>query len=207
MINEIKKRLGAGLEVKLECIDAEKYLTAARTTEFGISLDDTIATENIIVVKNIDDIGGEVVFEYGTHNRLYIDLHLINHFRIVTSFDDLIDVAVKAVRNRVIGGFRFCTALIGETDLIVLFDLSGDEISRFNWKHSADGINFIESLYAEIFVIESMEDIDSIKWDTAKAVLANECELDLNILYSAVNRNVMLRLLKGATVTQKKETK
>lgn len=131
-----------------------------------------------------------------------------------SSFDDLVDKTIKAVRDYV----AIITHL--ELDNITIESINYDLLSPLEiYREDAPekiqkAIDWIDSLYTETFVIESEEDIKKIR-DGAGIVLANSERGTFNVisgLMSITNEKTGTEVmglnifwLKGATVTQKKE--
>ena len=149
---------------------------------------------------------------------------LSDNFELVESFDDLIDVAIQAVKDDVIVIRRFHSSLlnfekIGETN-----HASDVEVTRSSGVGKIqDAIDFIRSLYIETFVIDSEADIEKTKpqseGDLSNGVSflvksAEKCHVrgkGLLVEFTRDKKNFNTRLyldeLKGATITQKKDIK
>lgn len=128
------------------------------------------------------------------------------------TFDDLIDAAKKAVRDRVLHTFSFGRDL-KERDLISLVSANNTKCI-FDCKTSKEGVEFIQSLYKETFVIECEEDIRRIKND-ANITLSNGNRIeqavhenrDDYIVFNDSSDDVYtfnFMVLKGATVEQER---
>jgi len=127
------------------------------------------------------------------------------------TFDDLIKEAVNAVRNEIIQSFEFSKSLM-ERDLIYLIKHKGERVG-FAYDQAQDGINYLESLATETFVINDVSDVLNCKRG-ARFVFSNGVEseflesyfggLRAEILFLDSGKccNVPIELLKGATVTQ-----
>lgn len=139
----------------------------------------------------------------------------VKNFRIKTkapSFDDLIDVAVNAVRNEIIQSFKFSKSLM-ERDLIFLIKHDGERVG-FGYDQAQDGINYLESLATETFVIEDISCLLKINENIQSLVLANDCDVTDQIYFEDCGMHLKdgygnsivpnINILKGATVTQKR---
>lgn len=144
--------------------------------------------------------------------RVYIDTEEMSYFVLFCdlnsfkkkeqsqyTFDDLIDVAVQAKKDKIIGNLFI-------EDTYVNFD-SGNGSYDYGITCLSSGINFIKSLYKETFVIESVEQMNeiTIKKD-AKVTLENGMQLTnshLEDLCKFTNEYTFV-ILKGATVEQSK---
>lgn len=205
MINEIKRMLNSGIKFSLECIDPAGFELENFLNKEILKLDSiepikwqdgNFSLAEGLFIKPNDE------YERRIYNQPFITSNELQYFKIKEpTFDDLIDVAVLAYKDGIAD--KLAIGFDGGIERVMLH-IDGSAWSYYQSSDISGHIEHIDSLYNERFVIKSMEDIDNIKWDTAKAVLPNDCELDLNILDGAVNRNIMLRLLKGATVTQQK---
>lgn len=133
-----------------------------------------------------------------------------------SSFDDLIGIAVKAVKDGVIAAIEF------HNDLLVIFVGKSAYIhatpsftasKSTNVSYISEVISKIDSLYVESFEIESEEDIGRIIGG-AKITLSNGNEVTADsgvkvggthkVWLDKYSKPVGLFFLKGATVTQKK---
>lgn len=137
------------------------------------------------------------------------------HFRIKEdkpTFDDLIDVVVKAYRDRLLDIFL----MNDEVVTVFNYDFTGTKegINRADTSKYYQFINFINSLYIETFAIEKFSDTKRLK-SGAKAVLgngeevifSNRCGVDdaLWFEYNDCHSTIIPFIaLKGATVTQKR---
>lgn len=144
---------------------------------------------------------------------------LSDNFELVGSFDDLIDVAIQAVKDDVIVIRKFHSSLlnfekIGETN-----HASDVEITRSSKaREIQDAIDFIKSLYMETFVIESEDDLHSITKVNEVALLNGEIvnfrglsseDADVKMyLFDYCSNKYIISMpfiaIKGATVTQQK---
>lgn len=134
------------------------------------------------------------------------------------SFNDLIDVSVKAFKDGVLGKVNMNDLGVRELRY-KLKDEDSDRIVFEQHNDYSDGVDFINSLYIEEFVIEKDGDISKLKGEP-KITLANGNEFiakemkigsnlrgkfaidfmdvdDYEVVYSFFE-------LKGATVTQKR---
>lgn len=129
------------------------------------------------------------------------------------TFDDLIDVLIKAKKDNIVSRVE-----INRNSLNATVNLTDSKIAEFCISKDAGGIVFkeridwINSLYTETFVIESVEDIARSK---RKAIveLANgntfivDTVSDNYLIPTCSFDKLTLLVLKGATVTQQKGNK
>lgn len=199
-IEEIKKELDTGSTVELECIDRDGFIG-----EHGINRS-ILETEKMIV-KEIVLAGIKL-----TNDTPGIYTKELKYFRIKRStptFNDLIDVAVQAYKDKLIKRVN-----LNGDDLNVNFKAE-DCLVGFNTSNSKEGsyqfqeyINDIKSLYKETFVIEGNEDMKALfaKNESIEITALNKSVFtydDLGDLLAIDDKN-LFKLLKGATVTQKR---
>lgn len=131
------------------------------------------------------------------------------HFKIQegkkeVTFDDLIKEAVNAVRNNIIQKFEFAQSLM-DNDLIFLTKHDGVR-ACFTYDQPQAGINYLESLATETFMIEHQSDLSKIKLNDKKTKieLANGTLVSDEILDMLKDQSgkTQLSILKGAIVTQ-----
>ena len=207
-IEEIKKELDAGREVELECVDIDGFKSSCKENKGFFNQLDVLTLRALSVNK----VGGFTIsFEVDGGKTIYISEENYKYFRIkrpAPNFDDLIDVAVKAVRDGEIYKFEFVQSL-GDTDIIFL-DISEGERRKFTHDQAQDGIDFINSLYTETFVIEQENDLIKTKVGATGKLLNGE---EFTIVeaycrgYVAVDEckyYLPFFVFKGATVTQKR---
>lgn len=217
-IEEIKKGLDAGETVELECVDTDMY--CAIDNDFKDERE-VIARSSLIIASIIGqgDYQGLRIEDC----RYCLPQEDLKHFRIkrpAPTFDDLIDIAAKAVKDGVIfsaeifesaiyiyldsSAYDFC-----KSSLSIINDLDSD------MKRIPEVIDKINSLYTETFVIEHASDIENIKENAViRLQNGNEVCAESNCLHHHVNfiqttyggNNFHLSFisLKGATVTQKR---
>lgn len=131
---------------------------------------------------------------------------LSDNFELVESFDDLIDVAIQAVKDEVIVIRRFHSSLlnfekIGETN-----HASDVEVTRSSRVGKIqDAIDFIKSLYTETFVIEDNEDMSELKIGDKFDQNGTEIVIDKYMIDKL--KHVPLFLIIGAKVTRQKGNK
>ena len=125
------------------------------------------------------------------------------------TFDDLIDVAVKAQKY----GLIHKVEIVGRRSLY-LSEKPTSKALHYCLTSIDDGINYINSLYTETFAIESEEDIEKVKRG-ASISLANGSEFKasfvtqlsrgwvIDSILGNLNQTYCIFILKGATVTQK----
>lgn len=195
---------------ELVCIDRDGFLSAS-TSSCHLRVLKGLIDSQIIV----SGIVNSAVCIKGSNHCLYP--RNLKHFKKKEepSFNDLIDVAVQAVKDGVIatlvvnkGGIEFTSI----SDRKYYAISSGDFTSR--------DIDVIQSLYKETFVIESEEDIKRII-KGARITLTNDNLLTAKNTYYIVedyividaytdecttcqnlNYNIGIVFLKGATVEQ-----
>lgn len=153
MINEIKRRLNAGETVELECVDRNRFSESLlqRTSNRDISE---------IVVESVNDKTQMLVLESGVR-LLFTELRYFKIKEQVKTFNDLIDVAVKARKDDHIGSLTI-------HPLNIAFKWGGED-KLFDLNEVCEGISFFESLYTETFVIESVKDLQKTN-DTSEIV-------------------------------------
>lgn len=233
-IEEIKKRLEAGEVVELECIDLSKFLTEELNCKTRYNK--KCMAEFNSLVDEASDAG--VTMEDG----FFIDEEELKFFRIVEAkptitasythtgvtsgiettaseskptFDDLIDVAVQAVKDEVVA------ITILESDYIEMNNVDGDlSVRSFYASEGVEivksALDWINSLYTETFVIDDYKDIKRIKKE-ADINLANELKVKAydepfrhdegwKVRCANGQQSGILDIfaLKGATVTQKR---
>lgn len=212
MINEIKRRLDAGKKVELECMDRDGFVSNEinRTANMLILNQESLIVQ--VVHEEVERVVLEGVISPVTSNTINFDE--LKFFKIKEqNFDDLVDKAIKAVRDYV----AIITHL--ELDNITIESINYDLLSpieiyrKDEFEKIQKAINWVDSLYTETFVIECEEDIKKIR-DGAEIVLANNERGTFNTvsgLRSITNKKTGTEVmglnifwLKGATVTQKR---
>ncbi|UNM95900.1 hypothetical protein MMG00_11965 [Ignatzschineria rhizosphaerae] len=199
-IEEIKKELAAGREVELECIDTEGFLGKESNTYLGwrkfiLSLDRIIATS-----RSYNDDASMLKDARG----MCITDSQLKYFRIkrpAPTFDDLIDSAANAIKKKLI-----VNLYIGPH--YIEFDFN-EHSHAYDMQEAKRGIDFINSLYTETFVIESVDDtlkIDTSGGEIIKITLANGEVLSGDYLdcLCDISDGFRFKILKGATVTQRR---
>lgn len=189
---------------KLECIDHDGYLDSVNENALDLTS---------IVIREVDHNLSLFLTE-GKGQGKSIKFSAIKYFKKKEqsqqyTFDDLIDVAKKGVRDGVLCIFKF-GADLQDKDLLNLITTENKK-ALFTYQDAEEGIKYIQALYKETFVIESEEDLKRVKVD-AKITLANGNEsyvcclndpLDsLLILHSDTSLDIFA--LKGATVEQER---
>lgn len=227
MIEEIKKRLEAGEVVELECVDRGGFLKDIRRREAN----EKILDQGPLVVGCIDCDGDiSLVGGIGYIYRNVIVSGEFKYFRIKESsatFDDLIDVAVKAIKDRAL--FTMSIGNSRRKGRYLNYAVNGSSPNESFYENNGchqSAINFINSLYTETFVIESEEDINKVisrkeigfnRKSMSVATLMNGNEILITrldtdntagiVVYmrSGLYKNYLgIDVLKGATVTQKR---
>lgn len=221
-IKEIKRKL-KGSRVFLKCINKEEFISKNEVNR------EILALKEIEVLyyqeEDCDFFGGlqlKVSKSFLEDKDLNIDnMFIMNneieYFEIIEgsphlednpTFDDLIDVAVKAYKDGKIDRVKITKGVSGGGGVLI----NGDR--QFTSSRPTDGINFINSLYTETFVIKEFSDTKILK-SGAKAVLgngeevifSNKCGVDdaLWFEYNDYHSTIIPFIaLKGATVTQKR---
>lgn len=195
-IEEIKKELDAGNTVELECIDKH----GLKKEHYGYGL---LLRLDRFIVSNLN--GEDIFFN---DSLVGLSENHLKHFRIkrpVPTFDDLVDIAVQAAKDGVIVIRRFHSSFLdfekfGTTkhaDNVEVLDSS-------DAKDIKDAIEFIESLYTETFVIDSVQFPDL---KVGGKFVQNGVEWELNEERVKIIENTPFFLLKGATVTQSRGEK
>lgn len=185
--------------MKIDLYWIQKELDAGRKVEL-----ECIDKDGFIRIK---DTSSSIVYSEFKYFRIKQD----------PTFDDLIDVAVKAVKDRVL--FMMSIGDNKRKGRYLNYAVNGNSPTE-SFHESDDDyqacIDFIKSIYTETFVIESEEDYNSLK-DNANIKLLNGEVIKRIVNYSACTPEFsdangrVVRLsyltLKGATVTQRKGNK
>lgn len=191
MINEIKRMLNTGIKFSLECIDPAGFELENFLNKAILKLDSiepikwqggSFSLTEGIFIKPDDE------YERRIHNNPFIAASELKYFKIKEiekmmgenkavdqevkepTFDDLIDSAVKAVRDGELHKFTFNKCLSSK-DIIWLYTYK-DESKHFTHDQSQSGIDFINSLYTERFVIDKECLMPKVK-NEAKVTLSN----------------------------------
>lgn len=206
-IEEIKKELDAGENVELECIDEDGFKGAYRRNN------EILNAGNIVISSAKVGKNGFVLTD-GNNSLIYEEE--LKYFRIkrpTPTFDDLIDVAVKAAIDGVLA--------IKQLDEECLSVVSRDGKKTFerwrsesSYKDTCKFIDFINSLYTETFVIEDVSSFLKITEGIQSLVLANGCDITNRVYFDDCNLRfkdgwgdsitLTFDILKGAIVTQKR---
>ncbi len=120
------------------------------------------------------------------------------------TFDDLIDVAKKAVRDGVLQSFTFGRDL-KDLDLISVVSIDNRK-HIFNYQSTKSGIKHIQSLYKETFVIETVADALRVDYQRSVVLLQSGEKLVLKDHKSlnSMPASLFYRIFKGATVEQER---
>lgn len=224
MIEEIKKRLEAGEVVELECINKEGFISKNEVNKEILNLEEIEV--QCYLEEDVDFFGGLQLIASESFledkgliiSDMFIRNNEIEYFEIIESpyiggsptFDDLIDSAVKAQKY----GLIHKVEMIGRRSLY-LSEKPTSKALHYCLTSIEDGINFINSLYTETFIIEGEEDISRVRRG-AEIVLANGSAFAatfvtqlsrgwvVDSVLGNLNQTYCLFLLKGATVTQKR---
>lgn len=212
-IKEVERRLKDDIKVELECVDALAFTKSHNDANREI-------LDSGLLVELVDQ--GSIYIRGSDYNIIKSEY---KYFRIKedspyiegkTTFDDLIDVAVKAVRDGELHKFTFNKCLSNK-DIIWLYTYK-DESKHFMHDQAQCGIDFINSLYTETFVIDDIDDLRRIEIG-ADGELSNgsKFEVDsvstigldwINVRFieskSLSPETLGIEVLKGATVTQKR---
>ena len=197
MKDRIIEMLGRDERVELECVD-EEAMIASNKSYADVLLSMPLIVSHIFTNK--------IVF----NNGLFIRENNLKNFKIKEpghTFNDLIDVAVQAMKDGIIY-FRFLS------DAQISFSTSsGEDAATFKVTDGAEGISdaiyLINSLYTETFVIESEDHIEMVKLK-ASVRLTNGNEFIVDnatsefLTPSTSFEKLTILTLKGATVTQKR---
>lgn len=177
--------------VELECVD-EEAMIASNKSYADVLLSMPLIVSHIFTNK--------IVF----NNGLFIRENNLKYFKIkepVRSFNELVDVAVQAWKDGVLKNLSFEKGAVDQ----VFTTING---VSFAWHDGDDdysgAIDTIRLIYTESFIIKTVDDIFNIKWKDSKALLQNGNEIELDILDGALDIATTFKLLKGATVTQKR---
>lgn len=148
-------------------------------------------------VMGFDSNGKEIIFSSGevANDLKYFKKKEQSQY----TFDDLVDVAVQANKDRVINGFSVVGGVLN------CQTLDGEDYNLGIGCEVAHGIEYLQSLYKETFVIETEEDLDRFNKDV-EITLANDEKLSWEDLKSIglMNTHAIFKTLKGAAVTQSK---
>ena len=212
MKDRIKEMLERGERVELECVDRDGF-------EGLFSDNKKILQLSEIIIAGYDEVGKGFDLAVGSYELNNLNLRISNaficdseleHFKIKEpeyTFNDLIDVAVQAVKDGVIDIKTLCMDSIRFTPRD-----ETDNVATYFDDEYAYGFDYIKSLYTETFVIESKEDMYRIG-DEYEIVLSNGEDVSEMIIvtenypYTSYGDRlipVRFEFLKGATVTQKR---
>lgn len=137
-----------------------------------------------------------------------IEIEELKHFKKKEqsqyAFDDLIDVAKKAVRDGVLQSFTFGRDL-KDLDLISVVSIDNRK-HIFNYQSTKSGIKHIQSLYKETFVIETVADALRVDYQRSVVLLQSGEKLVLKDHKSlnSMPASLFYRIFKGATVEQER---
>lgn len=208
-IEEIKKELEAGNTVELECIDEMGFISRH---ECNVENNEIILNQGRLTIATVCNDTDSVILKGNINPDISNTIHFeeLQYFRIkrpTLTFNDLIDVAVQAFKDSVIFELDLEKDGICFKAKNLDMDICQDSVEI--------GIETINSLYTETFVIEYASDMERIK-RTAIIVLENGCEVCaesdclhhgvnyIQTTYGGMNFNLSFVSLKGATVTQKR---
>lgn len=213
MKDRIIEMLERGERVELECINPDGFARHGYVNER-------------LLIHGKMNIGGYYEDEFSLRlddeeldslnicrAQAYINDYELEYFKIKESkrnFNDLIDVAVQAMKDGIIY-FRFLS------DAQISFSTSsGEDAATFKVTDGAEGISeaiyLINSLYTETFVIKSEEDLNKLKTNAVvtlknneEIVFSNKFEDGFFFDIDSFNSTTIPFIaLKGATVTQKR---
>lgn len=172
-------------------------------------------------LQRIDDIEGNIITLQNKRNYPYsiemIDLsrsmkkedYLKMGEKEIASFEELQYVANKALDESIIEKYEVCIGHYGNKNMIIHFD---GKFTEYSDNSTNSGIEFIQSLYTEEFVIETMADELRIK-SGAELTLSNGINCvyfddgDRKLRYDGDFYPCNFLVLKGATVKQSKGVK
>ena len=208
MKDRIIELLERGERVELVCTDRDAFIDS--DPEF-YEMNSSMCRFDYLVVNKASKFDCVMVSSPDMlHSFALMDSDL-RYFKIKgPTFNDLIDIAVQAVKDGVIDIKTLCMDSIrftprDETDNVATY--FGDEY--------ADGFDYIKSLYTETFVIESEENTDKIdvfkcpRFELKNGVRGTIQKCFNNKEFSVQFEdkswgNIAFMVLKGATVTQKR---
>lgn len=208
MIEEIRKEMRLKKKVFIECIDEEGFLNPTDCAGNKETNREILSQKQLKVSHtDINDtvyLSGELVG--GSCNC--INSNELKYFRIKInepSFNDLIDVAVQALKDGILMELeiredRFISGAIKEGLSPTHHFSTGSQSGGI-----AERIQFIKNLYAESFTIEVEDDIIRINED-AKTVMMNGHEFYGNKFeeFASSDIKTLFSLLKGSVVTQRR---
>ena len=176
-----------------EKLDDRKFKVGDKIKYKGYKSDD-------LTIKELDDKYERYIFD----NDAYLCYKQEEYYELVDkaqyTFDDLIDVANDAVKNKLITQTRFSLSAIGTPLLIVVY-FDGRE-GRYTDDNLFNGIEFIKSLYKETFVIECNGDMYKLKIGDIFSQNGSSVVIDKPLLDLLMN--TPLFLTKGAKVERSK---
>ena len=164
MIDRIKEMLERGERVALKCVDRDGFLYADCGEFFD---ENSIILSTPLVVEGVVDYCDAVSIKGCSYVISFDELEYFKIKEPEYTFNDLIDVAVQAVKDGVIDIKTLCMDSIRFTPI---YDI--DNVATYFYNEYADGFDYIKSLYTETFVIESESDIKKTK-EGASVELAN----------------------------------
>ena len=206
MKDRIIEMLERGERVELELADKIGFIEQGASHHVADGLQRGINT-----VCSVDSDNNVVIRASGLDDMLLAENDCyLKYFKIKEpeyTFNDLIDVAVQAMKDGIIY-FRFLS------DAQISFSTSsGEDAATFKVTDGAEGISdaiyLINSLYTETFVIESEDHIEMVKLKASvRLTNGNEFIVDnatSKFLTSSTSfEKLTILALKGATVTQKR---
>lgn len=219
MINKIKEKINLNEKVYIELVDPNGLRDRG---DFQESLIQDLLDSDKLQVLDVDLGVHDNLVKVRLHDScraILIDEENLVFFEMVpdgATFDDLVDVVVQAAKD----GLLEINMLNSE---FITASIPGDHDSAFvtGWRTKPEvfesSINKVESLYTEKFVIDDIESLQKVKIG-ASGVLANGSKFKVHAhgqysgkgkLYiefeSETTNHASLEVLKGATVTQKKD--
>ena len=193
MKDRIIEMLGRDECVELVCIDREEFLSDDPYYEYSNS---TMLYFNKIIVDSVVGRFINIKDPLGYRDFTITDYEL-RYFKIKEpTFNELIDVAVQAVKDGVIDIKTLCMDSIRFTPRD-----ETDNVATYFDDEYADSFDYIKSLYTETFTIEEHR-FPELKVGGIFTQNGNDVVLDADRIDAIMN--TPLFLIKGAKVTQKK---
>ena len=205
MEDRIIEMLERGERVELECVDRDGFASHGHVNEKLLSYGKVIIEGYSKDEFSLRLADSELDLLNICRAQAYINSYELQYFKIKEpDFNDLIDVAVQAVRDEVLS--RYIYYKTGNGDEVIALYVGEDLKMQFFTGEEKRGIERIKSLYTETFVIEHQSDLSKIKLNDKKTKieLANGTLVSDEILDMLKDQSgkTQLSILKGARVTQ-----
>lgn len=219
MISKIKEKLEAGEDAYISLTDPNGFRDKAGRAEYLIQdmlnsvrlqvLEFGVGFGRRIMVRLLNPVYEALIYEE--------DLKFFDIVDDCPTFNDLVDVATKAVED----GVLFSVGLF-EDSIFIYLSHASYHTNRPSFSVSRDDdiakmpniIEKIDSLYIESFEIEDISCLLKINENIQSLVLANGCDVIDQIYFEDCGMHLKdgygnsivpnINILKGATVTQKK---